>query len=82
MTDSQLGRLRMRAGHNQRQAAALLGKHQTQLSDYERGEYPPDRTTAARLAELYGVAIARIMRAAEADGIRYARRLRSCRVRS
>ena len=79
LTESALGMLRQKAGLTQAEAARKLGKHQTILSDWERGEYPPDSVAVERLASLYGVEWEKINEAAGKDGRRYAKRLAAMR---
>jgi transcriptional regulator with XRE-family HTH domain len=79
LTDSALGALRLRAGYTQEQAALKLAKHQTQISDLERGEYAPSEEDALALAELYGTTAERIRQVCKMDGKRYARKLLASR---
>jgi transcriptional regulator with XRE-family HTH domain len=53
-----LRRARLEAGRTQRQVGDRIGVAQSDVSDYERGRYLPDRRRLERLVELLGLEIA------------------------
>lgn len=72
---SHLGRLRAAAGLSQGKVAEMLGRHQTQVSHWERGACAPNPTDTATLAQLYGVSEAVITEAVRREALAYPARL-------
>lgn len=57
--------LRIKARMNQAEAAEKVGVTQAALCDWENGKYKPKPASVAKLAELYGVSEARILKAVD-----------------
>ena len=57
--------LRIKARMNQAEAAEKVGVTQAALCDWENGKYKPKPVFVARLAELYGVSEAKILKAVD-----------------
>ena len=62
----QLKILRVMAALTQAEAAAEVGVNQATISDWERGEYKPSPEAVAKLARVYSVTEAKIVKAVEA----------------
>lgn len=48
-------------GLTQKQVASYVGADQSQISNYEKGDYKPKYAVAKKLAELYGCTVDEIM---------------------
>lgn len=75
MTQSALGSLRYKARVPQDVVADRFGVHQTVVSDWERGEYPPSAERMAEMAKMYGVAVGAVEAAVAKDTLSYPKRL-------
>lgn len=70
-TKSALGQLRIAAGLKQKDAAAAIGRHTTNLRHYERGHCIPSDEIITTMARLYSVNTSDVREALLEDRKRY-----------